>query len=153
MPARRQPAHKANDDADELLSTVVPAQVRALYGASQHSVASHRKHVNALYALFLRASKVRLDDGENVRLTGEKAFVDALRAVLVYVLAIKRGVEQADRLVKFTAAFIGFAVEQGASYAVICPRALTELEAILKTRRNGRERRMKTTRTKVQRRV
>lgn len=54
------------------------------------------------------------EDGKFVRLSGEKAFGEKFREHLVHPLGVKKGVEQADRVIKFVAGFVGFAVEFGA---------------------------------------
>lgn len=46
-------------------------------------------------------------------MTGEKRFGEAFRNAVVYPLGVKKGVEQGDRVIKFVAGFVGFAVEYG----------------------------------------
>ncbi|KAI5479984.1 condensin complex subunit 3 [Pseudohyphozyma bogoriensis] len=89
------------------------APIAALFAATQHTLASHRKNINALHAVFLACAAYTTlsDDGESLRLTGEKAFGDAIRDATARVLVVKKGVEQGDRVVKFLAGFVAFAVE------------------------------------------
>lgn len=94
------------------------SQIATLFSASQHSVATHRKNINTLHAIFLRAAALTTPsaDGKSLRLTGEKAFGEAFRYAVVYPLGVKKGVDQADRVIKFIAGFVGFAVEHGQSW-------------------------------------
>lgn len=61
------------------------------------------------------------EDGRFVRLSGEKAFGEKFREHLVHPLGVKKGVEQADRVIKFVAGFVGFAVEFGAFFSLFFP--------------------------------
>lgn len=86
-----------------------------LFSSAQHSIATHRKLINTTHAVFLRCAAVTTtsEDGQSIRLSGEKLFGDSFRAMAVHALGVKKGVEQADRVVKFMAGFIAFAVEHG----------------------------------------
>jgi len=86
-----------------------------LFSAAQHNVSQHRKLINNTHALFLKCAKVTTtsEDGQSIRLSGEKLFGDAWRSMAVHALGVKKGVDQADKVVKFMAGFIGFAVEHG----------------------------------------
>lgn len=90
-------------------------QLPQLFGASQHSVASHRKNINTLHSLFLRCAQVTTlsSNGKNIKLSGERMFGEAFRNAVVYPLGVKKGVEQADRVIKFVGGFVAFAVEHG----------------------------------------
>lgn len=117
---------KAPDESVAALSGPLSG-LGELFSAAQHNTATHRKLINTVHALFLRCAQVTTvsDDGESVRLSGEKAFADAWRGMSVHVLGLKKGVEQADRIIKFIAGFIGFAVEYGeqnATHALFCQR-------------------------------
>ncbi|GAA5841466.1 hypothetical protein JCM9279_000662 [Rhodotorula babjevae] len=113
MPAlvKRGEAHEPNT-VDSLLP-VLEHQLPALFGGAQATTASHRKLINSLHALFLRCSLVTTAsaDGRSIRLSGEKAFGDKFREMCAFPLGVKKGVDQADRVVKFVAGFVGFAVE------------------------------------------
>ena len=117
MPAlvKRGKAHEP--DTVESLLPVLEQQLPALFGGAQATTASHRKLINSLHALFLRCSLVTTPsaDGRSIRLSGEKAFGDKFREMCAFPLGVKKGVDQADRVVKFVAGFVGFAVEHGAS--------------------------------------
>ncbi|KDE08656.1 hypothetical protein MVLG_01115 [Microbotryum lychnidis-dioicae p1A1 Lamole] len=113
MPGPKAAPSTSKLDSLETVQQTLQQQVPQLFGASQHSVASHRKNINTLHGLFLRAAQVTTlsNDGTTLRLTGEKAFGDAFRAAVVHPLGVKKGVEQADRIIKYIAGFVGFAVE------------------------------------------
>ncbi|GAA5984097.1 hypothetical protein JCM11641_000312 [Rhodosporidiobolus odoratus] len=106
---KRQPDQDTLETLPELLSTQLPA----LFTASQTTTASHRKHINTLHSIFKRCAAVTSTspDGKYVRLSGEKAFGEKFREMLLHPLGVKKGTEQADRVVKFVAGFVGFAVE------------------------------------------
>lgn len=116
MPGIRKRTAAAEVEDDTLDSLMKPLeQVPQLFSASQHSVASHRKHVNTLHALFLRCAKVTKlsSDGKSIKLSGERKFEQAFRNAVVYPLGVKKGVEQADRVIKFVGGLVAFAVEHG----------------------------------------
>ncbi|KAK4056299.1 chromosome condensation complex Condensin, subunit G [Microbotryomycetes sp. JL221] len=100
------------DDVDSL-SDALDAQVAALFQQAQNSVASHRKLVNSLYHLFQRCASFTTmsSSGRTIKLTGERMFGERIRSCLVYALGCKKGIEQADRIIKFVAAFVAFAVD------------------------------------------
>ncbi|GAA5884953.1 hypothetical protein JCM6882_007168 [Rhodosporidiobolus microsporus] len=100
-------------DSLETLAPLLEQQLPLLFTAAQATTASHRKHINTLHLLFRRCAAVTTTsaDGKYVRLSGEKAFGERFREMLVHPLGVKKGVEQADRVVKFVAGFVGFAVE------------------------------------------
>lgn len=110
------PAKKGNAAPPvELTTESLFESISSLFSLSQNSIATHRKNINTLHAIFTKAALVTQlsDDGESIRLTGEKKFGEAFRNAVVYPLGVKKGVEQADRVVKFIAGFVGFAVEYG----------------------------------------
>ena len=94
----------------------IPSLVVQALDQAQRSASTHRKNGAILYKLLLASSAVseRLPNGKGARLVGEKAFVDALKDAVNRVLAVKKGVVQADRCVRFLCAFVAYAVEQGA---------------------------------------
>jgi condensin complex subunit 3 len=123
MPAPRKRGGAAvAAEPDTLEDLVTPLeQLPQLFGASQHSVASHRKNINTLHALFLRCAQVTTlsSNGKNIKLSGERMFGEAFRNAVVYPLSVKKGVEQADRVIKFVGGFVAFAVEHGELQSLI----------------------------------
>lgn len=115
MPGRVKRTEVARDDTLDTLSEALEQHLPATFIAAQHTTASHRKHINTLHAVFLRCAKVTTlsSDGRYTRLSGEKAFGEKFRAMVTHPLGVKKGVDQADRIIKFIAGFVGFAVEYG----------------------------------------
>ncbi|GAA6043061.1 hypothetical protein JCM8097_005142 [Rhodosporidiobolus ruineniae] len=113
MPSLVRNKRPAEADTLDSLQPLLLTQLPALFTAAQHTTASHRKHINTLHAIFRRCAAVTSTsaDGKYVRLSGEKAFGERFREMLLHPLGVKKGVEQADRVVKFVAGFVGFAVE------------------------------------------
>ncbi|BGP37334.1 chromosome condensation complex Condensin, subunit G [Rhodotorula kratochvilovae] len=113
MPGRvkRNEAHEP--DSLDTLAPVLEQQLPAIFGGAQNTTAAHRKLINSLHALFFRCSRVTTlsADGRFTRLSGEKAFGEKFREMCTFPLGVKKGVDQADRVIKFIAGFVGFAVE------------------------------------------
>lgn len=92
----------------------VPIVLGSSLEQSQKTATNHRKNVAIVYKLFHQCGSVieRLPNGRGTRLVGEKAFIDALKEGINRVLVVKRGVVEADRVIKFICAFIAHATEQ-----------------------------------------
>ncbi|KZT57283.1 putative mitotic chromosome condensation-related protein [Calocera cornea HHB12733] len=101
------------------------ATLPPIFAQSQHNTANHRKNVVALHKIHLQCAAVTqtLPNGKGIKLTGEKAFNDAFSAMVDKILEVKRGIMQADRVVKFTASFIAFLSEKGNVAARFAPNA------------------------------
>jgi hypothetical protein len=117
MPGRVRRAEAAQDDTLDTLAEALDQHLPAVFTAAQHTTASHRKHINTLHAVFLRCAKVTTlsSDGRYTRLSGEKAFGEKFREMVTFPLGVKKGTDQADRVIKFIAGFVGFAIEYGES--------------------------------------
>lgn len=117
MPARLKRAQPAEPDSLDSLAPLLDEHLPALFTAAQHTTASHRKHINTLHSVFLRCAKVTTlsADGRFTRLSGEKAFGEKFREMVTHPLGVKKGADQGDRVIKFIAGFVGFAVEYGGS--------------------------------------
>jgi hypothetical protein len=85
----------------EALPTLVPHH----FQDAQHSLATHRKNVVALQRAHAAAAQVTQRTERGTKLVGEKAFNEVFIACLNRVLGIKKGVVNADRIVKFVAAY------------------------------------------------
>lgn len=72
----------------------------------QTSLANHRKNVTALAKIHAQTSDVWEEVPKGIKLTGEKAFNDRFMEMLYHVLPIKKGIPNADRVIKFIGAFI-----------------------------------------------
>ncbi|EJU03066.1 ARM repeat-containing protein [Dacryopinax primogenitus] len=90
-----------------------------IFSQSQHNTANHRKNIVALHKIHLQCAAVTqtLPNGKGIRLTGEKAFNDAFSSIVDKILEVKRGVLQADRVVKYVASFVTFLSEKAAEQA------------------------------------
>ncbi|GAA5925051.1 condensin subunit YCG1 [Sporobolomyces koalae] len=110
-PRTKRPAEREPDTVASLQEPL--EQVLQLFSVAQQTTASHRKHINTLHSLFLRCARVVTlsKDGTQKQLSGERAFGQKFREAVVYPLGIKKGVEQADRIVKFIAGFVAFSVD------------------------------------------
>lgn len=113
-PKKARKSHPIDDSAIQALAAPL-GTLSDLFSAAQHNASQHRKLTNNAHALFLKCAKVTTpsEDGQSVRLSGEKLFGEAWRTMAVHALGVKKGVDQADKVVKFMAGFIGFAVEYG----------------------------------------
>lgn len=87
----------------------VHAQLPPHFQDAQHSLASHRKNTVSLFRLHAAAARVTEQTDRGTRLVGEKVFNECFLQCLDRVLALKRGVSNADRTCKFVAAYIACA--------------------------------------------
>lgn len=87
----------------ESLADAIPP----IFMQCQTSVASHRKNVVALAKIHGQTSDVWEEVPQRgIKLTGEKAFNDRFIDMVDRVLHIKKGIPNADRIIKFIGAFI-----------------------------------------------
>ncbi|OAV89055.1 hypothetical protein PTTG_08565 [Puccinia triticina 1-1 BBBD Race 1] len=97
--------------------TSLTNSILTLFNKSQHALTSHRKLVNNLHSLFLSSTEVReqieSEGGadKTIKLIGEKNFTEACYTVLDNLVTTKKGVVEADRVVRFFGAFCAFATE------------------------------------------
>ena len=97
--------------------TSLTNSILTLFNKSQHALTSHRKLVNNLHSLFLSSTEVReqieSEGGadKTIKLIGEKNFTEACYTVLDNLVTTKKGVVEADRVVRFFGAFCAFAAE------------------------------------------
>lgn len=83
-----------------------------LFQQAQHSLANHRKNIVSLHRLHLDCSTVTRQTSEGTRLIGEKAFNESFLACFNRVLNLKKGVSNADLVIKFVAAYSAYAQDQ-----------------------------------------
>lgn len=95
-----------------ILLTNLPNSVPAIFQQAQLSLANHRKNVVALHKVHAAVATIQEETERGTRLIGEKAFNDAFLACLNRVLGIKKGVSNADRCIKFVAAYCTYVQEQ-----------------------------------------
>ncbi|GLB42418.1 putative nuclear condensing complex subunits, C-term domain [Lyophyllum shimeji] len=109
MPGRTLQADEAA--VREQVSTQVPR----ILDQAQSTTANHQKNLVALYKVQTHAAGCmeQLKKGR-VKLIGEKIFEEAIFHMLMRVLPVKKGVAQADRVVKFVGQYIKFVNEKAA---------------------------------------
>lgn len=89
--------------------------IAPIFQQAQFTLANHRKNVVSLHRIHVQAAQITetLPKGRGVQLTGEAAFNKSFIGMVNRVLPVKRGVSQADKAVKFVAAFVRYAMEKG----------------------------------------
>lgn len=93
----------------------VPAILGNCLEQSQKTVSNHRKNINIAYKLFQQCSTVveRGSNGKIKKLIGEITFISTLKENGINRLVVlKRGITEADRVIKFICGFIAHAIEQ-----------------------------------------
>ncbi|KAG6819105.1 hypothetical protein H0H93_015408 [Arthromyces matolae] len=86
----------------------VVAQVSRILEQVQATTANHQKNVVALYKIHEEAAEYKelKRDGMTFKLIGEKLFEEVMIDMIMRVLPVKKGVPQADRIVKFYGEYI-----------------------------------------------
>ena len=101
------------------LTTTLPTAVPPIFDQVQHTTANHRKNIVALKKIQDACStvteRVERSGKSGYKLVGEKAFNTLFVDMVNRVLAIKKGVSVADRVIKFVASYVTYAQEQGQS--------------------------------------
>jgi condensin complex subunit 3 len=90
----------------------VPTTMPPHFQQAQHSAANHRKNIVSLHRLHLACSAFSEQTAKGTRMVGEKVFNEAFLNCLNRVLNLKKGVSNADRVLKFTAAYSKYTQEQ-----------------------------------------
>lgn len=89
------------------------ASIPPHFQQAQHSLANHRKNIVSLHRIHLKAASITEPAaGGCIRPIGEKAFNEVFVGCLDRVLPIKKGVPNADRVIKFVAGYVAYAQEQ-----------------------------------------
>lgn len=92
-----------------------PGILANCFEQSQKTTSNHRKNINIAYKLFQQCSTVveRDPNGRIKKLSGEIAFITTLKENCINrVLPLKRGITEADRIIKCICGFIALATEQ-----------------------------------------
>ncbi|KAH7887136.1 nuclear condensing complex subunit [Phlebopus sp. FC_14] len=99
MPARTT----RTTSVEENLTTNLPK----IFDQAQNTTANHQKNVVALHKIHLEAAGFTesVHNGRSIKLTGERMFEDMFIDTLCRVMVVKKGVSQADRVVKFVGAY------------------------------------------------
>ncbi|KAI5983442.1 hypothetical protein EDC04DRAFT_3008794, partial [Pisolithus marmoratus] len=106
MPARTNP-----------LAEVLSVSVPKIFDQAQNTTANHQKNVVALHKIHLDAAAFTesVHNGKAIKLTGERNFEDAFIDMVCRVLVVKKGVSQAERIVKFVGTYTKYLNEKGRS--------------------------------------
>lgn len=78
-----------------------------IFDQVQTTTANHQKNVVALHKVHVDAAAFTesIHGGRSIKLTGERLFEDTFIDLLCRVIVVKKGVSQADRIVKFIGAY------------------------------------------------
>lgn len=97
------------------LTDTLPTLIPPIFEQVQHTTANHRKNTVALRKVQAACAGITEASPKGTKLVGEKAFNTLFVDMVNRVLAIKKGVAVADRVVKFVAGYVAYATEQGES--------------------------------------
>ncbi|KAG8843652.1 hypothetical protein FRB96_003876 [Tulasnella sp. 330] len=88
--------------------------IAPIFQQAQFTLANHRKNVVSLHKIHVEAAQITetLSKGRGIQLIGEAAFNKAFIGMINKALPVKRGVSQADKAIKFVAAFVRYATEK-----------------------------------------
>lgn len=97
------------------LKDQLPDQLPQIFQQSQLTLANHRKNIVSLRKIQQTCAQITSSskDGKSLKLIGEKAFNEQMIGMVDRVLGIKKGIVQADRVVKFVASYVQYCTEQG----------------------------------------
>jgi condensin complex subunit 3 len=109
MPSRTAPT-TTTSTLDSLTISIPKA-----FDQAQSSTANHQKNFVALHKLHTDAAKhtESVDNGNAIKLIGERAFEDVFVEMVSRVLSVKKGASQADRIVRFVGGYTKFINEKG----------------------------------------
>lgn len=87
-----------------------------IFDQVQTTTANHQKNAVALHKVHVEAAAFTelTHGGHSIKLTGERTFEDTFIDMLCRVVVLKKGVTQADRIVKFVGAYIHYLNLKGA---------------------------------------
>lgn len=109
------PSNASKQDATSFNLGTLPQSLAEILDQVQVSVANHRKNCVNLHKYHARASSVVEATANGAhRLTGEHSFTTIFITLLSRILCVKRGIQPADRVVKFVGMYMKFMVEKGA---------------------------------------
>ncbi|CAE6535416.1 unnamed protein product [Rhizoctonia solani] len=113
MPRNKQSAEEAKPLTPETYTAPIPE----IFQQVQASTANHNKNCVALAKLFSGCAGIYEEvrsRGGGIRLTGEKAFQLMFARMVNNVLPIKKGVSNADRVIKFIGSFVKYITDKAA---------------------------------------
>ena len=97
------------------LTSSLPLSLPPIFDQAQHTTANHRKNIVALRKIQESCATISEQTEKGLKLVGEKAFNGLFIDMVNRVLAVKKGVAVADRVVKFVAQYVAYSTEQGES--------------------------------------
>ncbi|KAF9008698.1 nuclear condensing complex subunit [Cyathus striatus] len=113
------PGRTSKDNSAAQLAHL-PIAIPKIFDQVQLSTANHQKNFVALYKLHAEAAQYTeiVYNGRGVKLVGERAFEDVFQRMLILVFPQKKGVAQAERIVKFVGGYTKFINEKAAEETV-----------------------------------
>ncbi|KAJ1311200.1 hypothetical protein OPQ81_009701 [Rhizoctonia solani] len=115
MPRNKQSAEDAKPPTPETYTAHIPE----IFQQVQTSTANHNKNCVALSKLFSGCAGIYEEvqsRGGGIRLTGEKAFQLMFTRMVNNVLPIKKGVSNADRVIRFIGSFVKYITDKAAQH-------------------------------------
>lgn len=106
-------AAKNRQESASYLTETLPTSLPPIFDQAQHTTANHRKNIVALRKIQDTCSSITESSSKGTKLVGEKAFNGLFIEMVNRVLAVKKGVAVADRVVKFVASYVTYVTEQG----------------------------------------
>jgi condensin complex subunit 3 len=99
----------------EALKAKIWTDMSKIFDQVGASITNHGKNFVALYKIHIDAAQrtEKVHNGRHVRLVGEGCFEDRFAHSLLRALPQKRGMSEADRVIKFTGGYIRFVNEKG----------------------------------------
>ncbi|CAE6447053.1 unnamed protein product [Rhizoctonia solani] len=113
MPRNKQPVQDAKPPTPETFTNHIPE----IFQQVQTSTANHNKNCVALAKSFSGCAGIYEEvksRGGGIRLTGEKAFQLMFARMVNNVLPIKKGISNADRVIKFIGLFVKYITDKAA---------------------------------------
>ncbi|CAE6447886.1 unnamed protein product [Rhizoctonia solani] len=113
MPRNKQSAEDTKPPTPETYTTQIPE----IFQQVQTSTANHNKNCVALAKLFSGCAGIYEEvqsRGGGIRLTGEKAFQLMFARMVNGVLPIKKGISNADRVIRFIGLFVKYITDKAA---------------------------------------
>ena len=97
----------------------VEEKMASIFQQVQANVASHKKNMAQLHKLHVQCSQHTQSTAQGLRLVGEKIFNSTFRGMLYQVLALKKGITVADRIVRFVGTYVKYLGEKSQSLLLI----------------------------------
>lgn len=132
---KERAAPEADNDADRF-TDLIPG----IFQQTQVSLANHRKNIVALSKSFSGCAGIVEEVSGGIRLTGEKEFQKTFARMVNNVLPVKKGVSNADKVVKFIGGFVKYITDKGESSLSTNEHILNRPQPPVKRRKAGKRR-------------